>query len=287
MLQAWIPLCIYEIGFDLSVVRNHHSIVQPTSKNYLDLVYKFLQIFYFVFIFRTIFFRKNSLTIMLNHIYSTATAMQQHLAKTNKRLFMNLLYIPFGLVFLTETALFIISFVSDFIPDEQNVTSVSEMFYKSFIRRFRIRFYMDISTTSSYTTLDYIIGIYEVVIQKIADMIWTTFDTLHTGVIPLTFTILINQFEEVLHKLALENDTSITKVCRLFDNLKIMSKYINSNWGMTCLIWTIIYSTHHAFNLNVWILSEDLMYLMYAINELVGLALLLYFSGEVHSKVRL
>ncbi len=223
---------------------------------------------------------------MLNHISSTATALEQNLAGTTKRFVINLPYILVGLVVLNKFVLQIMFLVRGFIPDQQNSTTFSEMFYNSHIRRFRTRFSMDISTTSTYTNLDYIFGIYEAWILMIYRIVYIIHCTLINGVIPLTFFITVNNFEKVLHKFTLEKDASVLIVCRLFNHLKIMSKHINSCWGRICLIWTLCHSTRHPFEMNSWILSTDYGNVMFYITELVSLILRLYFSGEVYCKVR-
>ncbi len=285
LLHAWIPLFIVEIGYALSEVDEHLSIEKPNARHYINLACKFLAKFNYILIFRLIFFRQDLFTIMLNNISSTASSLEKHSAKTSTRFVTNLPYITIGLIFFMKIVLYVIQLVKDFIPDQQNPTIFSETFYKSFIQRFRTRFYMDISTTSTYTTLDYIFGFYEVGLEKISEMIWRICDTLISGIIPLTFTIPINKFEEVLHKMDSENDTSVLTVCCLIDDLKNMSKYINSNWGMICLIWTFHWFTTHAFNLNIWSSSGNYIVVLLLANYFVTFAFFLYFSGEVHSKV--
>ncbi len=145
---------------------------------------------------------------------------------------------------------------------------------------------MNVSTPFIYTTLDYLFGIYEIGSELISTMIWICCNTLICGIVPLTFSITINNFEEVVHNLVSENDTSVLSVCRLFDQLKNMSKYINSNWGILCLIWTVSMSTAHIFEIKTWILSTDYVLVMYYINELVSLTFILYLSGDAYCKVR-
>ncbi len=221
---------------------------------------------------------------MINHISSTDTALEQNLPKTRKRIVTNLPYIPIALVLLTRIVLYIEWFVSDFIPDQQNSTNFSQAFYQVFIRRFRTRFFMDISLNSTYTMWDYIFGIYEVYLEKISGIIWVSFDTLITGIIPLTFTIMVNKFVEVQDS---DKDKSVLTACQLFNNLENMSASINSIWGIICLIWAIDTSTRCAFNVKTLISSRDHINVISEFIRVVSLFLLLYFSGKVHCKVKL
>ncbi len=105
--------------------------------------------------------------------------------------------------------------------------------------------------------------------------------------IPLTFTITVNKFKNVIQKFSLENDMPAITVCRLFDNLTIMSKYVNSNWGMVCLIWAFYYSTRNVFELIVWSSHKDTIGVVDTIFPVMSPFLLLYFSGDVYCKVSL
>ncbi len=134
--------------------------------------------------------------------------------------------------------------------------------------------------------MDYIFGIYEMEMKSISEIIWASCDTLISGLIPLTFTITVNTFEEVLLKLASEKDNSVLTVCHLFDDLKNMSKHINSHWGIICLSWTFFNSTRHAFYLSDLSLDENHITVMAFIIFFVSMVLLLYFSGEVFRKLR-
>ncbi len=273
-MQAWIPFFINEFNYAFSEIREHLSIQNPNANNYLNLIDKFILKFNYILIFRLIFFQNELFTNMLNHISSTETTLEQNLTKTRKRIVANLSYIPIAFLFFTRIMLFIVFFVSDFIPNEQNA-DFSQTFYEVFVKRFRTRFGMDISPYSTYTTWDYIFGIYEVEVKKISEIIWISCDTLITGLVPLTFTIIVNRFLEV-HKIIFENDTSVLTACCLFNNLENMSNYINSNWGIICLIRVIDVSTRCAFNFKIWIKSRDHNILMVEGIRAVSLFLMLY-----------
>ncbi len=108
---SMIPLFIYRIGLLCLDVGKHDSIEKPTANNYFDLVNKFIYIILYSLIFRTLYFQKDTLTVMLNHISNTATTLERKLANTSKRFVINLQNITFSLIFLTRIVLEIIWFV--------------------------------------------------------------------------------------------------------------------------------------------------------------------------------
>ncbi len=185
-------------------------------------------------------------------------------------------YLKTSLFHILKTSLF------DFIPDQQ-APNFSKKFNKVFVQRFRTRFHMTISTCCTYTTMDYIFGILEVEIKNIFEMVSASCDTLISGLIPLTFIITVIKFEQVVLKMASKMDNSVLTLCRLFDHLNNMSKYINLNWGVMCLIWTFYNFSYNSFKLHVWILGTDRLALMYSINNFASMIFLLHFSGEAHA----
>ncbi len=281
-----------EFGVVIFEMTEHFEMENPTAKSYLVLVTRLMAKVLYLMLFRTLFWRPIELMDMLDQILHTSLTLKRFVLKSiyNDQKF---LYLYVGLLFICRLVLHIIWFIDSVILKPILLQTFKLTLYKVLITRFRNRFWLPVSKTYTYHTLDYLFLLYEAWIINVSALMWIFWDVIVAAILPITFQVTVRMFEEILRSNSSNSSNSdshnsssvVFQICRLFEMLQSMSKSINKVWGNICLVLVIYRSTTYAVNMNGWNKTEDMRIIIETTIPFVSLCLLLYLSGDVYNKV--
>ncbi len=283
-------MSLNEFGVVVAEITEHSEMENSTAKSYLVLVTKLMAKVLYLLFFQTMFWRPKELMNMLNQILDASLALERYVLKSTNWS-QKLLYIYVGILFFGRVVVHIIWFTNLILPDPHTLETFAQKLYKALINRFRSRFFMNVSTSYSYYSIDYVFVMCEVWVLNVSALIWIFWDVIVAAILPITFQVTVRKFEEVIrsHNLNDNNyepsEVPVLETCRLFGMLKSMSESINKVWGNICLVLVLYRSTTYAVNMNGWNTTEDVVVIIETTLPFVSLCLLLFFSGDVYCKV--
>ncbi len=255
LLLAWLPFWLNEIWLLVNGIEEHFKIAKPSPKAYLIFFTIIMPKYLYILMFRALVFRPKHLLDMLTDILSTESKFQDYGTKTKfQNLTKNLLLLPIILLFVSRLGLRLLWFIRIFNLNSDALKNPSLELYKGFGMKWI--FGLNSLHSNKLAGLSiYILGVWLYVTPR---LIWVWFNVLLAGVIPVTFLIVIAELEFAAGAIDLKdqhsclNAKSLFDMCRLFDNMKIMSLSVNAVWGNIILVWLIIVSTRYAINMNIF-----------------------------------
>ncbi len=281
-MAVWIPFFINELRYFADEIEDHLKIMKPTAKSYLDLVTKLLNKVKHILVFRALVCRPKHVLDMLSHIKKTEEVLTNKNSGSNRSKY---IYFSVLLYFGGDLAVHIKHtfdiFSTGIQHGETTSFKISNLFSKKWMARFNVANYN--------RALRYLYYFFEVWLIIYPRIVWIFETGLIAGLVPVTFMILVKDFENALEPFkSIDNGrlkkTSVLFICRLFDNLKHMSHSINVIWANIFLTWLL--NVAAIFGVIIWENKETMAeFIVGRLLSLFSIFFVFYFSGEVFCKV--
>ncbi len=252
--------------------------MKPSAKSYLDLVTKLLNKVKHILVFRALVWRPKHLLDMLNQIRNTEEELNYGKIGSYRSQYMYfsiLLYFGGDLAVYTKETFKI--FNNEIQRGQSSSFDISNIFGEKWMVRFNV--------ANNGILLRYLYYSFEVWLLIYPKFVWIFETGLIAGLVPVTFMILVKDFERALEPFkSIDNGrlkvTSVLTICRLFDKLKHMSHSINDIWANIFLTWLL--NVPALFGI---IKRTNDVFIVETLLTLISLFFVLYYSEEVCCKV--